>query len=335
MNEKILLKELITLHNKQKDSYNFDLYEFNYKIPNGVKTNDNYIKETINLFKSFHDDFDENKLINNINIFEEIIKNDKLISIHNKIILKEFYTIIFFIYETQINLNTLNKESYPNNYFAKLNTDKREIKKLSDKQRREYNNVKIPLSKLSRKEHKLFSRLLKVYYKDKIFFELIISSFVINDIEKIKLFDNIDEERINIIFNLLNYFTMQKTTKRAIIKSFAILLFNKLNKYLDMNIIDSERNTDLIIEYLFDVKINTSNIDNIIYISSLLNSIPIFGAKRKSHYTSNHLKTIKTIIFQNQTTSLEKYIKKGLHSFHLQYINKYPIELLKIKTPNS
>ena len=129
MNEKDIIKELMILKNKQKDSYNYDLYEFDYIIPRGTRTNGNYIKDTIELFLSFHNDFDTSNLLNNISLFEEIIQNDKIINIHNKIILKEFYSILLFIYQTQVNLKTINNKSYPNNYFAKINTDKRAIKR--------------------------------------------------------------------------------------------------------------------------------------------------------------------------------------------------------------
>jgi hypothetical protein len=318
-----LLKEICNLQEKQKEEY--DTYKFNYIIPTGTKENKYYIKNTIEVFKNNHNNFNE---INNIDIFESIIEKDKLVFIHNTIILKELYAILFFIYQTQINLTTIKDELYLKQYFAKINTDRRAVSRFAIKNKKKFKNVKIPLSILDRNEYKAFSRLLKYYNKDKILFEYIISTMALIDLKRFNIFKNINEEKYIKILKVLSYFVMEQTTEQSIIKSFAILLKSKLKRYMNMKIVDAEYETDIIIEYIFDKKFNSSNIDTKVYLKSILNGIPIYGAKRKSHYNNNQLNIIRKNIVKDKLFT-NRVIKLALESQHLEYIQRYPIELLK------
>ena len=326
MTDKEILKNLYKEYSKLQSEY--DTYKFDYIIPSGTKKNNCYFENTVNLFLEYHIGFKKDIILDNFSIFESIIEKDKLVCIHNTIILKEFYAILFFIYQTQINLTTIKDEFHLKHYFSKINIDRRAVSRFAIKNKNKFKNVKIPLSILDRNEYKAFSRLLKYYNKDKVLFEYIISTMTLIDLKRFNIFKNINEEKYIKILKVLSYFVMEQTTEQSVIKSFSILLKSKLRRHLNMKILNAESDTDIIIEYIFNKKFNSSNIDTKVYLKSLLNGTPIFGAKRKSHYNNNQLNIIRKNIVKDKLFT-NRVIKLALESQHLEYIQRYPIELLK------
>ena len=107
--------------------YIFDLYESRYIIPSGVKSAEYYINNTLDLYFEYHKTLNPNFFNKVKDLFIEIVKNDKIIELDNKIILKELYKILFLIDNTNQLLDFISQPSYPKKYFASYQSDKREI----------------------------------------------------------------------------------------------------------------------------------------------------------------------------------------------------------------
>ncbi len=66
--------------------YIFDLYEW-YIIPSGVKSPEYYINNTLYLYFEYHKILNPNFFNKVKDLFIEIVKNDKIIELDNKLIL--------------------------------------------------------------------------------------------------------------------------------------------------------------------------------------------------------------------------------------------------------
>ena len=109
--------------------YIFDLYESRHIIPSGVKSPEYYINNTLDLYFEYHKTLNPNFFNKVKDLFIEIVKNDKIIELDNKIILKELYKILFLIDNTNQLLDFISEKNYPKKYFASYHSDKREIKR--------------------------------------------------------------------------------------------------------------------------------------------------------------------------------------------------------------
>ena len=81
------------LLNSISDDYILDLYEQRFIIPTGLKKSSYYIDNTIDLYADYHKTLNPNFFNKVKDIFIDILKDDKIIELDNKIILQELYCI--------------------------------------------------------------------------------------------------------------------------------------------------------------------------------------------------------------------------------------------------
>jgi len=327
-------KLIIDLHNNLKEEYYFDLFINDFTSVTGTKAKEFYIEATIDYHCKNNTKTNKEKLNRIKPQLKEFSKFDTLISINNKIILKETYTLIFHLHQTKDILSLLKSSAYPKKYFAQYNQDIQEVKREAKRFKKIVIKSRTPL--LNKEEMTFKWKMLTLYETDKHMFEYFLNSLVLSDLNKMADVYKVAAHKLTIILDMLSYMTTQKTTPQSILKSIGIILYYKMKCQLFMGRTVSEHLAKSIVENFFNESFSESNINSKIYTRSIVNGLPIFGAKRKSHYTPKHkniivenfLKTYKNI--NNDSNELYDLINKSIDSPQLQHIQKYPIEFFKI-----
>ena len=116
-------------------------------------------------------------------MFNQIIKKDRLILIHGKIIYYELYRILWLIESTQSILKIIEASDYGKNLFAEIHQDQRAVAR----EARHYKKllVKPKRKTTSKKEPRLKWYFLQMYHYDKKLFNVFFSSFLLCDLEKV------------------------------------------------------------------------------------------------------------------------------------------------------
>lgn len=333
------------LFESSKKDYYHDLYLPKYKfapIPE-PKNTQFYIDNTIDFYCSHHKEFDQACLVNLENAFNQIIKKDRLILIHGRVIYYELYRILWLIENTQNILKIIEAPDYEKNHFAKIHQDNREVQRDANHYKRMLVKAKRPLSsKFSKKEPRLKWYFLQMYHYDKKLFNVFFSSFLLSDIEKVAEIYTFSEDELEIVLDTLNYFMNQKTTVPAIIKSLGILLYSVARYYLKMKDEKSKILAVEIVQYLFEdiESINDDEFNARVYIRSVVSGFPIFGASRKKEVLNK--KEIdflrKQLIkferrldpnFKYDAIAFNQMIQIYLEHSHTAFLQKYPVEFLR------
>lgn len=160
--------------------YIFDLYESRYIIPSGVKSPEYYINNTLDLYFEYHKTLNPNFFNKVKNVFIEIVKNDKIIELDNKLILHELYKIIFLIDCTNQILDFISQPSYPKRYFANSQSDKREIKREERKHKSMIVKAKTPI--VHKGEHRLNWWFHNMFEKNPKIVKFYLHSFTLMDL---------------------------------------------------------------------------------------------------------------------------------------------------------
>ena len=324
------------LINSISEDYKFDLYEQRFIVSKGVRTSKYYINDTIELYSHYNDELDENFLNAVKSTLEDIVKNDIVISLDDKIILKELYKIIFLINSTNKALDFISSKNYPKKFLAGYQSDKKEIAKEAKKHKGMIVNSRVNI--ISKGEHRLnwwFHHILNMNPKLTKYY---LNMFTLIDLEKCTFIEKEDEKVIEKFFNFLNSKTVQMTTENAILKNLSILLYDELKYFLKIE----EKNIEpLITELMFKLynyKPNYEEFNKVIYLRSTINYFPIFGAKRNTEFDkkeknfirSNILKdaelnNIKDFYYKSFDMTMELLFKKP----HTQFLLKYPVEFFR------
>ena len=162
--------------------YIFDLYESRYIIPSGVKSVEYYINNTLDLYFEYHKTLNPNFFNKVKDLFIKIVKNDKIIELDNKIILKELYKIIFVIDYTNQLLDFISEQSYPKKYFAFIQSDKREIKREEKKHKSMIVNSRTPI--IEKGEHRLNWWFNHIYAENQKVVKFYLHMFALIDLER-------------------------------------------------------------------------------------------------------------------------------------------------------
>ncbi len=317
--------------------YILDLHQFRYIIPSGVKSPEYYINNTLDLYFEYHKTLNPNFFNQVKKIFIEIVKNDKIIELDNKIILKELYKILFLIDNTNQLLDFISEKNYPKKYFASYHSDKREIKREEKRHKKMIVKSRTPI--VHKGEHRLNWWFNHIYAENPKIVKFYLHSFTLMDLEKCNFIKRENEEIQLQVINFLESKLIQNTTEKDILKSLAILLHSELRHFLKLKDTDSKEFIAEILQILFKYKPNDEEFNKTIYFRSSIKFMPIFGAKDKSYYVNNEKEFIKKNIYK-ELTSREKinfnhkefnlvfdaYIKKP----HIQFLLKYPVEFFRI-----
>ena len=327
-------KLLQNIYKNMSDEYYHDLHIINFIPIKGTQDNKIYIQNTINIYSKYHNDFDKSKLLQVLSEFEDICQNDIVVSFDNNNILLRLYTILSSIHQTQLNLKTIVSDNYLKDSFAKYNQDKREVLREALRYKDKLTSKKTKKLSTKHSDDRFNWKTFKLYHKDKEIFNFFLHNMVIGDISKIASIYKTKQETIDTILEQFEYMGTQKTTKSAILKSLWIILYFKSKTQLKQDNTQSEQIAYSLMINLFDYDLK--KIDSKIYIKSIINLVPIFGASRKVYYTPNKIFLIEKMLKEeNIAKSIPKeYFLKALDNIlnkpQLHYIQKYPIELVKI-----
>lgn len=328
--KKDFLNNLLSIASKD---YQFDLYEYRYSIPNGVKSPRYYIDNTLELYFEYHDTLNLNFFNKVKDVFIKIVKNDKIIELDNKIVLKELYKIICLIDYTNQILDFISENNYPKKYFASYHSSKREIKREEKKHKGMIVNARTPL--VHKGEHRLNWWFNNIFGKNPKIVKFYLHSFTLIDLEKCTFIKEEDENLQIQLINFLESKLIQRTTDKDILKSLAILLHSEFRHFLKLQDLDSKNYVTEILQTLFNYKPNDEEFNYTIYFRSSIKFMPIFGAKKSSFYTNYEKDFIRKNIFKRLTAKeikefnikefnfiFDSYIKKP----HIQFLRKYPVE---------
>ena len=148
-----------------------------------------------------------------------------------------------------------------------------------------------------------------------------------------------EEQEAIIVFDMLSYLFTQKTTAKKVKKSLWIILYSKLRYKLNYTATEAEEITYELMLNLFDYSLK--KIDSKIYVTSIVNGMPVFGAKRKSHYTNDKLEFIAKLFEKEVNTSninsqnIYKTLKSNIDKPNITYLFLYPQELLELNSKSS
>ena len=341
-----LLQQASLLMESSKEDYYDDLYLPKYK-PSPLQKIKNYkfhIDNTINFYCLHNTHFDKDILNELDNALLTIAKKDHLILINGLNILYELYRAIWLIDVTQLIIKIIDTPEYEKSNFAKFNQDNREVHRESNHYKRLIVKPKRPLS--SKKESRFKWYLLKMYHYDKKLFNVVFHSLILCDIAKVADIYTMSDDEAEIAFGSLNFFMNQKTNQKDVIKSLGILLYQIFRHLLKMKDTKSKILSVEIIQYLFDKGFNDEEVNKAIYIRSVVAWFPIFGAKRKPQvFNEKEINFIRKQFIkferlnkpkeQIDVSSFHKMIQIYIDYPHLVYLNKYPVEFLRINSKYS
>ncbi|WP_281951299.1 hypothetical protein [Nitrosophilus kaiyonis] len=334
-----MIEQINQLLQELDEYYKFDLFVKNFQyclqknIPNSKLKN--VYSKTLEKYIANHPEINGQKIRNILLHWEVDESNQTFIFYDNNIISLELYKSLYFITETMKILNIIeNSNLYPKK-FAAFQSDFKEIKSF----RLHYKKNLVGRFSLSnKKEARIKYFLSTVYYKNKELTKFFLHNLLITDIFKISLLSKETEENIDTIFNALDFFLTQRTTKKAVIKSLGILLFYQFKSIMKIPVRNSEILTQNIIYDIFEENINMYEFKRHIYIKSSINWFPIFAASKKTSLTKieqeyiknkllNEIKLYGIKINENVFNKLfEIYMKNPV----IQFLQKYPGELIRI-----
>ena len=333
------------LFDSSKKDYYHDLYlpKYTFNPITEPKNTQFYIDNTIDLYCIHHKEFDRDCLINLDNAFSQIIKKDRLILIHGRIIYYELYRIFWLIDTTKNILKIIETSDYEKKHFAHIHQDTREVRREAQFYKKQLVKAKRPLSsQSSKKEPRLKWYLLQMYHYDKKLFNVFFSSLLLCDLEKVAEIYTLSEDELEISIDALNYLMNQKTTVPAVIKSLGILLYSIARYYLKIKHEKAKTLAVEIVQYIFeDVEaLNDEEFNARVYIRSVVSWFPIFGASRKKEVlTKNEIDFLrkKLIKFERHSDPNFKYdaiafnqmIQIYLEHSHTTFLQKYPVEFLR------
>jgi len=318
------------------EDYYIDYYLVNFKPANGVNLSDRHkiIDNTIKKYKEHHEDFQDEKLKSVIEYFKKIITHDTVIHFENTLIYRELYKILFIIDITFNAQELLNdSKAYPSG-FAEIQSDMKEVKLFKRKNR---DNIigYYRLPKSYRGSSRFRNWFATIYIKNKALARFFTHLFLTADLVRVKEFHE-DEEVSKKLIEELEYILMQQTVISKVIKSFGILIYWEMKKFLSIDKDDAEVYTKTIIYELFKENFNAEELYKVVEIKSSLGFFPIFGASKKASLKSEEKQFIHNKFFKEITKNTEiskKEFEPLFDSYirtpHIQFLHKYPVELFR------
>jgi len=328
-NQKDLTITLEKILSSISDDYYMDLYLPAYTPVTGIDLSKRkeLMENTIKTYKKHHEYFEDHRIKLIINDLLEIVKKDKIISFDDTLIYKELYKVLFHLdqtFEAQKLLN--NPNEYPTG-FAKIQTDMKKIKTFRSHNKK---NLVGNFRLADRKESRLKYWLTTLYFHNKPLTKFFLHIFLLADLAKISALYE-DEEASKIILEDLDYFLMQQTTIGAVVKSFSILLYKEMTRYLDINYKHAEIHTQSIVYKLFKETVNDNEFEKHIILKSSLGFFPIFGSAKKSNLKGEEERFIKRQLLKDMipidTKHFDIFFDTFMKNPHIQYLAKYPVEL--------
>lgn len=314
--------------------YYFDMHIPNYKVINERFNLEQKIQNTKELYCKYHPNFDI-KSFNKVpmHFLKEIVKNDSVIYLDDTLILKELYKIIYLIDMT----NNINDFIKTKKYERHLKANKNITTQMNS--HRKY--LLVGSSPISyRGEHRLNWHFLNNFKKEKKITKFFLEAMVLKDIEKISGFYEMDEDKIIQILTFYENRLIQRTNQKAVLKSLGILLHYEFKYYLNIGDNDSQKLVVDIMSNIYDTKVNDDEFNRKIYLASTVSFNPIFAAKKNNHFLNKEKTIIRNLLIKDMRIQnpkmkidykvIDMFLEQHLKTQHLDYLGKYPSELLKI-----
>jgi len=334
MDKQELALKVTSLLDSLSSEYNFDYHIENFKLATGVNlaNKNTYIKNTISVYTKHHKDFDYKRVSPLIEEFIKIIKKDKVVFYENDFLYLELYKVLSLIHHTFMAQTLLNStKDYPSG-FSEIQSDIKEVKSFN----KHYKNNLIGYRKIIEKGQSRFRRCFTaLYIKNRTLTKFYTHMLLTIDLDKVGIL-NSNDEKDKLLMSELKFFLMQKTSISKVIKSFGILLYFELVKFMNFSIKESEVFANNIVYKLFKENFNTHELNKNIQITSSLGFLPIFSASKKSNlkieekeFVKNRLHKEMQGFFSLDTNTFNLFFESFMGSSHIQYLQKYPAELFR------
>jgi|GEM_PF-3250752 len=314
--------------------YYFDMHIPNFRVIRDKFDIEKKILNTKQIYCKYHPEFDIKSFDKfPIHFLKDIVKDDNIIYFDDTLILKELYKIMQLIDTT----NNIIKYITTNNYTRHIQANKNITSQMNI-----HRNFLLPSTSVIRYrgEHRLNWHFLNNFRKEKKITKFFLQAMSLMDIEKIGMFYNEDKEIIEQILHFYEKRLIQKTTPNAVLKSLAILLHYEFKHYLNIGDDDSKMFIVDIMSNIYNTKVDDDGFNRKIHISSTIAFTPIFGAKKDQHFIDREKQIIKNLLIKDMRQqnpkikidyeTIDIFLNEHLETQHLEYLKKYPNELLKI-----
>ena len=187
-------------------------------------------------------------------------------------------------------------------------------------------------------EHRLNWWFNDMFAKNQKVVKFYLHIFTLIDLERCNFIKKESKELQLKVINFLESKLIQRTGENDILKSLSILLHSELKHFLKIKDTKAKEQVTQIILNLLNYKPNDEEFNKTIYFRSSIKFMPIFGAKKDSHYDTNEKKFIKTNILKELSTKeqkdfdnneFDKLFELILKKPHIQFLHKYPVELFR------
>lgn len=337
MNNKLELRNTLqNLLSSMSNDYYLDYYIEDFKSASwaNLSNKQKIITDTIKKYKEHHEDFEEERTKPLMDYFQKITKNDKVIHFEEKFIYKELYKILLIIHSTFNAQELLNdSKAYPIG-FAKIQSDLKKVELFKKHNKKNIvGDFRLHKSYIGQSRFRNWFAIL--YIKNKALAKFFTHLFLTADLVRVKEFHE-DEEVSKKVLEELEFILMQQTTISKVIKSFGILIYWEMIKYLGVHKNDAEVYTKAMIYELFKENFNAEELHKVVEIKSSLGFFPIFGASKKTSLKDDEKQFIHNKIFNQiqkntsiTTEEFEPLFDSYIRTPHIQFLGKYPVELFR------
>ena len=197
-------------------------------------------------------------------------------------------------------------------------------------------NSRTPI--IEKGEHRLNWWFNHIYPENQKVVKFYLHIFTLIDLERCNFIKKESKELQLKVINFLESKLIQRTGENDILKSLSILLHSELKHFLKIKDTKAKEQVTQIMLNLYNYKPNDEEFNKTIYFRSSIKFMPIFGAKKDSHYDINEKFFIKTNILKELSTKeqkdfdnneFDKLFELMLKKPHIQFLNKYPVELFR------
>lgn len=336
-----VMKEVEEFYTHSKEIYFDDLYLLNIPPVSGTRQakHEEYLNDTLTQYHMMRPSSDE-FLSKKRSVKKELIKlldADHIVVMNGKPIFREMYKI-FALIDTYLSANEILKSpDYGKFGLVSFETGE-SLSSQKEKDKSYLCNPHITVNEPG--EYRLRWHLAEYIGRDKLLAKFFLHMIILQDMEKYAFLYE-DRAKTKKVFNILSPYLLQQTTTDQLVKSFSILLYFELIRYLNVSKTRASEITREITFTLFNQTANHDTFNKYIWLKSSIYDVPIFGSSateylrdERKDFVQNTIKktVVKEFGFEFSDEFMECSMNSLSRSSHIQYLMKYPREFF-VKNP--
>lgn len=256
----------------------------------------------------------------------------------------ETYKILWLVEVYRHLLSLVEDENYLKKGFASFQTSKSEI---MERHNREKLNVLERLGEVDIRANRARWYFYKYLLKNKNLTMMFINYMVLGNIESLSILDDLKEEDLKLLYQIYAPYFYQRATFQDTLKSFGILLYHELKHTLKFKEKDAKDMTLYMCDALFGNTPNLHEANRTVYLKSVVDWFPIFGASKKEEVDDRFIMFYKKRLMRDVVKEAEEKDRQwlsdmlniGFENFfkkpHFLFLQRYPEELLQISNKRS